>query len=241
LNALSAIEACRFHTLLVEDSPYISNVFDCLWTNPGPCLVEPPAKFSRILDLRLGDAFNDALEPLDLSQFSALERLTLSSKERGFPFCWLQGEDIGICGLVVRGRSIRLNDEFEKFLSRLVPKKLVRLSIRVSTFDYQPAQSTLSFSGLRSLELAVEHHAGTFFRHNFPSLSKVSFSTCARNEVSDFYETFVGRFSSQLKHILVQRRIPLGYHTALTCHVGSLYEILSERAVDAILQCYLIL
>ena len=78
----------------------------------------------------------------------------------------------------------------------------------------------------------------TSFCHNFPSLTKVSFSTYGRKEVSDFCEAFVGRFSSQLKHVLVQRRIPLGYHTTLACYVGSLYEILGERAVDAILQCH---
>jgi hypothetical protein len=237
LSALSTVEVCHFPTLLVEDSPYISNTFDCLWTSPGPYTVHPHAKYGQIQELALGNAFNISKEPLDLSEFPALERLKLSSTERGFPFRWLQGQNIGISGLVIQGKNIRLGDEFEDFLSRLLPKKLVRLSIRVFSFDYQPSHSELSFLGLRSLELAVYRHAQTFFRHDFPSLTKVSFSTCAKDEVSDFYKDFVGSLSDHLKHILVQRRIPDGQHTALACHIGSLYEMLSEGAVDAILQC----
>src|ERR1700733_5509337 len=205
-------------------------------------MVRPAAKYSNILDLRLGDTFHQTFnhkhEPLDLSQFPALERLALSSAGRGLPFQWLQGQDIGIHTLVIKGRFIRLGNEFEDFLSRLLPERLTRLSIRVSTFNYRPSSSILSFTNLHSLELGVDKHASTFLRHNFSSLAKVSLSTCERNEVSEFYECFVGRFSSQLKDVLVQRRIPFGYHTALACHVGSLYEVLSERAVDAILQCH---
>lgn len=238
LSALTAVEACRFHTLVIEDGPYISTVFDCLWTNPGPHTVLHNAKYSRILDLELGYAFNLSEEALDLSRFPALERLKLSSAERGFPFHWLQGQHIGIISLVIQGQSVRLGDDFESFLSRLLLEKLCRLSIRVATFDYQPSHPSLSFCGLRSLELAVDTHASAIMRHNFPSVTKISFSTCGRNEVSKFYETFVDRFSSHLKDVLVQRRIPLGYHTALACHVGSLYEVLSERAVDAILRCH---
>jgi hypothetical protein len=190
------------------------------------------------LAITFHQTFNHKHEPLDLSQFPALERLALSSAGRGLPFQWLQGQDIGIHTLVIKGRFIRLGNEFEDFLSRLLPERLTRLSIHVSTFNYRPSSSILSFTNLHSLELGVDKHASTFLRHNFSSLAKVSLSTCERNEVSEFYECFVGRFSSQLKDVLVQRRIPFGYHTALACHVGSLYEVLSERAVDAILQCH---
>jgi hypothetical protein len=237
IEALSAINTCRFHTLLIEDSQYISNVFDCLWKR-GPYLMPSDGKYNNILDLELGDAFNHSHEPLDLSQFHSLQRLTLSSNERAFPFPWLRGQQIGLSSLVVKGRQIRLGNEFEKFVNRLLRDKLTRLSIRVSTFDYQPPRQTLSFPALHSLELAVDMRGRSFLRHNFPSLSKVSFSTCGSNEVTDFYEDFVGRLYGQLQDIVVQRRIPLGHHTALACLAGSLYEVLSDPAVDAILRCY---
>jgi hypothetical protein len=238
ISALSAISACHFQTLIIEDSPYISNVFDCLWTDPGRYVAQSDAKYSNIVDLRLGDAFNHSQEPLDLSQFPALKYLTLSSTERGFPFHWLNGYHIAVHGLVIKGKQIRLGDEFENFLSRLLQERFARLSIRVSTFDYQPSNRKLSFPSLHSLELAVDSHATPFLRHDFAALTKISFSTCGRKEVSDFYESFVGRISDQLKDVFVQRRIRLGHHKALSCHVGSLYEVLSERAVDAILQCH---
>jgi hypothetical protein len=193
----------------------------------------------QVRRLELGGE-TDYLTNVDLSNFPGLKDLFISADI--FPLDDVAGAPISLERLVLSGmQDVHLEPglRFYCFLQKISFRKLLKLTICDTSFWNANGTPHLKFDCLTTLELLEVIHPKRMLQHDFPQLQNVSFSTSREKEVNKFLTRFVSRHSSHLLKILIRRRLEkkLACDGSRPCLTSHRYEVLSPRAIKALLAC----
>lgn len=180
------------------------------------------------------------LTDISLSNFPGLKDLFISTDI--FPLEDVTGKPILLNRLVISGMydvSLEPGLRFHRFLQRVSFETLLKLTICETSLWKVKRTSHLKFDYLTTLELLGVTNPKAILQQDFPRLRNVSFSTSRRKEVNAFLTSFVSRHSSHLLKVLIRRRLEkkLLCNGSKPCLTSHRYEVLSPRAIKALLAC----